>query len=507
MLFNSAEFILIFLPLAYGGFVLSSRGGTTLPSILWLVAASLGFYAWWNWHLLGLLAGSICGNYLLGLLFVRRREKALLITAIAANLLALAWFKYCNFFIGTANTAFGLDLPLMEVVLPLAISFFTFQQIAYLVDVQRGSAPASSFAQYCLFVTFFPHLVAGPLLHHADILPQFARGAGLRPRWENASVGLSIFAVGLFKKGVIADNMKEFVDIAFGAAANGQTVTFVTAWVCAGAYALQIYFDFSGYSDMAIGIARLFGIKLPINFDSPYRANSITEFWRRWHITLSRFLRDYLYIPLGGNRSGESRRIVNLMTVMLLGGLWHGAAWTFVVWGGLHGLFLVAHHTWNRLGGRMHWLPGRLLTLAAVTVAWVFFRADSFDSALIILSGMAGQSGMILPQSLAERLGPIATLLGHAGWQFAIPVDAGSYPTLSRIGMVALAVAATQLLPNSQQWLAAGQPAFNQSTAPAPPLRLVWRPTLPWAVATAIMFLIGLGNIYGQAQSFIYFTF
>ena len=260
---------------------------------------------------------------------------------IGLNLGLLAWFKYANFLAASINNLAGTSLSFGDIVLPLAISFFTFQQIAFLVDAYRGLADEPNIGRYGLFVTFFPQLIAGPIVHHAEILPQYAQRDSIRLKADNLSIGLTIFAVGLFKKVVFADSMGAYADTVFQAAALGDTVSFVSAWAAAAAFSLEIYFDFSGYTDMAIGIARMFGVRLPLNFDSPYKSTSIIDFWRRWHITLSRFLRDYLYYPLGGNRNGTGRRYGNLMVVMLLGGLWHGAAWTFVFWGALHGLFRV----------------------------------------------------------------------------------------------------------------------------------------------------------------------
>ena len=294
-------------------------------------------------------------------------------------------------------------------MLPLGISFFTFQKIAYLVDAYRGEVRAGGFLSFALFVTFFPQLIAGPIVHHSEVIPQFGQKSTYRPNLDNLSMGIGIFVLGLAKKTVLADSIATYATPVFRAAQAGADPTLFEAWGGALAYTFQLYFDFSGYSDMAIGLALMFNIRLPINFNSPYKATNIIDFWRRWHITLSRFLRDYLYIPLGGNRHGVARRYANLMLTMLLGGLWHGAGWTFIVWGGLHGIFLVINHFWHALGVGSATTSGarpgsdgsaaRTITFLAVMVAWVFFRAEDFDAATRILAGMAGLNGVQLPAS------------------------------------------------------------------------------------------------------------
>jgi D-alanyl-lipoteichoic acid acyltransferase DltB (MBOAT superfamily) len=297
----------------------------------------------------------------------------------------LGWFKYAAFLLGSAAP---------DIALPLAISFSTFQQIMFLAD----KTPVPPLLHYAALVTFFPHLIAGPIVRPAEIVPQLMAQGFCRPDPENLSAGLLIFLLGLIKKLVLADMFGHFADIGFGAAGRGAALTFFEAWYAALSYALQIYFDFSGYSDMATGLARMMNVRFPLNFDSPYQAGNIAGFWRRWHITLSVFLRDYLYIPLGGGRHDAVR---NLMITMLLCGLWHGAAWRFVLWGGLHGGFLTVHRLWR-------WpMPRTLahcLTLFAVVVAWVPFRATSFGGTLAMLSGMAGMNGIAVPRAIADAL-------------------------------------------------------------------------------------------------------
>ncbi|HIE55101.1 MAG TPA: MBOAT family protein, partial [Chromatiaceae bacterium] len=355
MLFNSYIFILVFLPLTLVVYFAMGRLGYSRAAIAWLVGASLFFYGWWNPAYLGLILFSILFNYTAGVVMTRipgeegQRKKLVLAFGIAINLGLLGYYKYANFFVDSVSYLTGIEWHIETIVLPLAISFFTFQQIAYLVDAYKGETHEYNLLHYCLFVTFFPQLIAGPIVHHKEMLPQFMRDAVYRMRHQDLAIGITIFLVGLFKKVVIADGFASNATPVFQAADAGEVIGFLSAWTGVFSYTMQLYFDFSGYSDMAIGIGRMFGIKLPINFNSPYQALNIIDFWRRWHITLSRFLRDYLYIPLGGNRKGPARRHVNMMVTMLLGGLWHGAGWNFVIWGGLHGSYLVVNHFWRQI--------------------------------------------------------------------------------------------------------------------------------------------------------------
>ncbi|MBT5260335.1 MAG: MBOAT family protein, partial [Nitrospina sp.] len=347
MLFNSYAFIFLFLPVTLLGFQLIGNRGHCRVAVSWLIGASLFFYGWWNPAYLGLILTSILFNYAVGVSLGSRPAKTVLVVGIAANLGLLGYFKYANFFVDNINALTGSDIVLERIILPLAISFFTFQQITYLVDTYRGETQECDFLRYCLFVTFFPQLIAGPIVHHREMMPQFAKDTFCRLKAKHLAVGLTIFSVGLFKKVILADGIAVYSTPVFDAAEAGVILTFVDAWCGALAFTFQLYFDFSGYSDMAIGLGRMFGIILPVNFFSPYKASNIIEFWRRWHITLSRFARDYLYIPLGGNRKGTLLRFANLMITMLLIGLWHGAGWTFVIWGGLHGSYLVINHGWH----------------------------------------------------------------------------------------------------------------------------------------------------------------
>ncbi len=401
MLFNSYPFIFLFLPVALLGYFVLGRLGNLAP-VIWLALASLAFYSVSNWQFVALLLASIAFNYVVGWLLISKHLRpgprfAVLTVGVAGDLLVLGYFKYAGFLAANLNALFSTGLT-VDILLPVGISFYTFTQIAFLVDAYRGQVAHYALPHYALFVSYFPHLIAGPILHHKDMIPQFERAKSKRPDPHLILCGLIIFAIGLFKKTCLADGIQPLVMLAFGPAPP----SFDQAWIGALAYTFQLYFDFSGYSDMAIGISLMFGIFLPLNFNSPYKAQNVIDFWRRWHMTLSQFLRDYLYIPLGGNRRGRVLRYVNLMVTMALGGLWHGAAWTFVAWGVLHGVYLCINHAWNNYGPavaprftRLADMAAFILTFLSVVVAWVLFRADSMASAISILSKMASPSQFV----------------------------------------------------------------------------------------------------------------
>ena len=518
MLFNSYVFIFLFLPAALAGFFLLGRLRPRLAAA-WLTAASLFFYGWWNPLYVALLAASICFNYMCGVAIARSApsgvdssRKRMLIFAVAANLALLAYYKYANFFLASINHVTGSAWSLGEIVLPLGISFFTFTQIAFLADVYYGKAREYNFIHYGLFVTYFPHLIAGPVLHHAEMMPQFGQPATYRFSFENVAVGITIFVIGLFKKIMLADNVGEYARPVFDAAATGVTLTALEAWGGALAYTFQLYFDFSGYSDMAIGLSRLFGVTLPLNFHSPYKAVDIIDFWRRWHMTLSRFLRDYLYITLGGNRRGTARRYINLMITMVLGGLWHGAGWTFVLWGALHGFYLVVNHAWQalrvRLGHDLHdstWW-GRacacLLTFIAVVIGWVVFRAADFATAVAMLKAMAGFNGLVLPDFWLPKWGAAGQWLATHGVSFG---DTRDLVTGGLVNWIWILLLVVWFAPNTQQLLAAYRPALALF---ADHYRgwLVWRPTPVYAMLAAALALIAIFNLHKQSE-FLYFQF
>jgi alginate O-acetyltransferase complex protein AlgI len=401
MLFNSYPFIFLFLPIVLAGYFWLGRSSSLAP-VWWLALASLVFYSVSNWQFVGLLLASVAFNYFIGWLLITKRlgsttRFAVLTVGVAGDLMVLGTFKYAGFFAANLNALFSTGI-VVNILLPVGISFYTFTQIAFLVDAYRGNVARYALPHYALFVTYFPHLIAGPILHHRDMIPQFESERSKHPAPHLILCGLIIFAIGLFKKTCLADGIQPLVAPAFGA----NYPSFDQAWIGALAYTFQLYFDFSGYSDMAIGISLMFGIFLPLNFNSPYKSTSIIDFWRRWHMTLSQFLRDYLYIPLGGNRHGRTLRYVNLMITMLLGGLWHGAAWTFVVWGALHGAYLCVNHAWSNYGpavaprfARVANAAAFVLTFVSVVIAWVFFRADSISSATFVLSRMADPTNIV----------------------------------------------------------------------------------------------------------------
>jgi alginate O-acetyltransferase complex protein AlgI len=391
MLFSSDVFILLFLPVTLGLYYW--RAGHREQRVLVLIAASLVYYGYWDVRFVPLLVGLALANWLLARAFAAGHGRFWLDLGIVLNLAALGFFKYANFLLENLFSAAGLAAPHLSIVLPLGISFFVFQKISYLVDLRRGDRHVYPLADYCLFVFFFPQLIAGPIVRHNEIIAQFDAPPRRPEMWENLGRGAMLFVLGLIKKVALADTIAPNVNLLFGKAAAGTALNFAEGWAAAVSFALQIYFDFSGYSDMAIGLALMFGFRLPYNFDAPYRAASIREFWRRWHMTLSRFLRDYLYIPLGGNRLGPARQAVNVVVTMLLGGLWHGASWTFVAWGGLHGLALAINGAWARAGRRLPWIAGWVLTMLFVLVGWVLFRAADFATAWHILQAMAGLDG------------------------------------------------------------------------------------------------------------------
>jgi D-alanyl-lipoteichoic acid acyltransferase DltB (MBOAT superfamily) len=498
MLFNSYVFVLAFLPITLTVFFAVGRRGSAKAAVGWLLCASLVFYGWWNPNYLALILLSVAANYWLGFLLdgapSARRKSWLLALGVVLNLGVLGYFKYANFFVDNLNRFVG-PLDLEKVVLPLAISFFTFQQIAYLVDVRRGAAREKSLLNYALFVTFFPQFIAGPIVHHSEILPQLLRRATLVPSLRHLSVGTTFFAFGLFKKVVIADELALIATPVFAAAERGVGLAMLEVWAGVLAYTLQIYFDFSGYSDMAIGLARMFGVRLPLNFDAPYKATCVIDFWRRWHMTLSRFLRDYLYIPLGGRRKGYTRRLVNLMLTMLIGGLWHGAGWTFVLWGGLHGFYLVVNQLWRRFvppssaprGARraLCRAVGWTLTILAIVVAWVPFRAESLDAALLLWRSMSGEHGTLTRARGASLVEPTTLLV------------------------VVLVLFFCLVLPTTHQYLERTRPALGVRPTARDAVRwpgFVWRPTPARATLTLLVFVTSAA-LMQRTSEFLYFQF
>ena len=527
MLFNSFEFIFLFLPITLAGFFLLGKKTSYVKQqipIIWLVLASLFFYGWWKLLNLPIIISSIVVNYGLGHLLgnvieKKATKKAILFIGIVFNLGLICYFKYANFLVSNVNLSVGTNFDLPTIVIPLAISFFTFQQIAYLVDAYQGQTKDYNILKYMLFVCFFPQLIAGPIVHHKEVLPQFETGSIYKFSQRTLSIGLTVFMAGLFKKVIFADRIAEYSNLAFAAASQGIDLTFSEAWVGALGYTLQLYFDFSGYSDMAIGAAYMFGIKLPLNFNSPYKAVSIVDFWRRWHITLSHFLRDYLYIPLGGSRKGSLRRYFNLVITMLLGGLWHGAGWTFIFWGGLQGIYLVINHLYRSirksLGHNLKndgWLLcgiGWFTTFIAVVISWVFFRANNFETAISMLGSMFGFNGIQLPIFLEPHFG---FLRNYGVGFFGFTVNVGISQKYATFGIAILLLIAW-FTPNTQEWMGKYNPTLTE------PIRhdrsqwqqkfwqsISWKPNKVWTLIVAGLTSLSL-LCFTRVSEFLYFQF
>jgi len=508
MLFNSYAFILGFMPLTLLLFHSLRVAGFARCSIAVLALMSLVFYGWWNPIYLLLIVPLMLANFALAVCIIPREArrpraaKPLLVLGIVLNLAVLGYFKYANFFVDNLNALTGLDLILGKVVLPIGISFFTFQKIAFLVDAYAGRVDRLNLLDYVLFVTFFPQLIAGPIVHHSEVMQQF-RDRQL-VSGSTVALGITIFTVGLAKKVLVADTAALYASPVFDAVAGGARPDALVTWGAALAYSAQLYFDFSGYSDMAIGGGLLFGIRLPINFASPYKAGSIIDFWHRWHLTLSRFLRDYLYVPLGGNRNGRGRRYLNLLITMLLGGFWHGAGWTFLIWGALHGVYLVINHLWRALrrqvsvDGEQSTEFGRRLsqaiTFLAVLVAWVFFRSADVGSALRMLAAMAGSNGIAVPPSLA-------------GYWSSFPLASGPVDAAAALLVSLALLAIAWFAPNTQELTGYvgphGAHAANETHQP-PAVR--WQPSAGWAVAIGGLFAVAL-MLMSKVSEFIYFQF
>ncbi len=483
MLFNSYTFLFAFLPVSLAIYHGLLRAGLARGAILALTLLSLFFYGWWNPVYLLLLVPLMLANFAVAKYIAPRNgqspraAKMLLALGISGNLAVLGYFKYANFMLDNLHAWFGMEIALAQVVLPLGISFFTFQKIAFLVDAYRGKVKDFNLLDFSLFVSFFPQLIAGPIVHHSEVMPQF-RQKGSLPG-QVIMMGLTIFVIGLSKKVLLADTASLYVNPAFAATDN---LDLLAAWSGALAYTVQLYFDFSGYSDMAIGAALLFGIRLPVNFASPYKAVNIIDFWRCWHMTLSRFLRDYLYIPLGGNRHGPGRRYINLLLTMALGGLWHGANWTFLIWGALHGLYLVANHGWRMIrlrlpapAGLVETCAAHCLTFIAVVIGWVFFRAPDVDSALRILHAMAGGNGVVAAERSTTGLVVSGALL-----------------------------LVTWFAPNTQELTGYCGPTTSGEIQSA--ARPLWQPTLRWAMLTGSVFGVATMSL-SRVSEFLYFQF
>ena len=503
MLFNTHEFVFLFLPLVLAGYWALGGFGLSRAPLLWLLLASLFFYACWRLADLWILLASIVCNYMLSRAIVRRRSKGQnpkfrLIAGIVFNLALLGYFKYSSFLVQNLEVLTNQHWTIHAVLLPLGISFFTFQQIAFLVEAAHGEFDEPNFLRYSTVVTFFPHLIAGPIINYRDVISQFKRPDAFRPDESLMAIGVSIFVLGMTKKVLLADTAAPRANWVFDSFARGTILSFSDTWIGALSYTLQLYFDFSGYSDMAIGLALLFGIRLPINFNSPYKATNIAEFWRCWHMTLSRFLRDYLYIPLGGNRGGPVRSDCNVMITMLLGGLWHGAGWTFVCWGALHGLYIVIFRTWsafklwigfNRSPSLVGCWIGRALTFGSVVVAWVFFRASSIDTAFVMLREMFPVERMMLSQ---------------LDWQTVFDDALGALHDVFLWTTILPLLLIIFLAPNTQEWV--GYVAQPHTTPPGRRWMHVLSIRPIHGVAMAGLMFVVLSRV-SKMSVFLYFNF
>src|SRR5215472_17196468 len=526
MLFNSPIFLFAFLPATVGLYIVLRHFAGPRAVLGLLLVASLFFYGWWNPVYLPLLGGIAVFNFVVARWITAQRfagrsgsVRLLLIFGIAVDIFALGYFKYTDFLIDTANTLLKTDFLLQNILLPLGISFFTFQKIAYLVDTSRGRVAEHDFLQYCFFVMFFPQLLAGPITHHSEIFAQLKGPWAFAIKPSNFMLGTTIFVIGLFKKVVLADHFAPLVTSVYDAAAAGQTLDFFTAWQGAIAFKFQLYFDFCGYSEMALGAARLFGIQLPLNFNSPLRALNVVDYWRRWHMTLSRWLRDYVYIPLGGSRCSTGRLYFNLMVTLALSGLWHGAAWHFVFWGSLQGASMVVNHAWRSLRRPINaWWSNtiaRAVTFFGLTIILVTHRSPSMDVALRVWRGMIN-----LPHTWHDALGPLGLGLGWIGVRFDGPPVSDGQIELVLWLIVWLSV--VWFFPNTQQLLARLHPAYNYGIAERQrdlpllervpsfarllPWRLEWRPNAAAAVYVGLLAALALLNLH-HVSEFLYFRF
>lgn len=515
MLFTSWQFILAFLPATWAGFFLIPASQRTARK-LWLTGASIVFYAYWKIEYVPLLLLSLGTNYLTAELLCRYRDprhsRWLLGAGVAFNLLLLGYYKYTNFILSALGLATGEDFGRFDIILPLAISFFTFTQIAYLVDVWRDQTLHYGFVDFALFVVFFPHLIAGPIVRHWEVIPQYAR-RDLKPDQTDVSVGVALFVAGLCKKVLLADPAAVLANAVYGAAQAGAAVPWFDAWMGTLAFAMQIYFDFSGYSDMAIGLARLFGIRFPCNFDSPYQAGNIAEFWRRWHMTLTRFLRDYVYFPLGGSRCGRWRHAGNLMATFGLSGLWHGAGWTFLAWGALHGCYLTVRQQWEFVKKRIpgpwdHWsyrVGSVGLTFVAVLISWVYFRAPDLATAHHLLGSMFAAHGLTISSEWLDPLKPTGRMLSSLGLTIVPPTFAVKSAGYT-LQLLAVLLAIAWISPNTQQLLRDYDPIWQAETVR--PARWRWRLNARLGLTFGVLAFFVVHSKYAAVPSpFLYFNF
>ena len=479
MLFNSYEFLFAFLPITFIGFFILGKYASKDAATLWLVSASFFFYGWWDYRYVPLLFASICFNYLIGRQLEKNNgNKSVLSFGILGNVLLLGYFKYTDFFLASVNMAMGTDyFSLLHIALPLGISFFTFTQTAYLVDAYRGETKNESFLTYCEFVTIFPHLIAGPIINHKEMIPQFVADKTFKPDYKNIAMGITLFAMGLFKKVIIADRFALWANFAF---THTDSLTFIEAWVGALSYTLQLFFDFSAYSEMAIGLGLMFNLKFPVNFNLPYKSTSIIDFWRRWHMTLGTWVRDYLYIPMGGNRHGELSKMKNLFLSMLIIGLWHGAGWTFIFWGAMHGAALMINHQWRRLNISLPKYFNWGITFLCVMLLWVFFRADSFSSAWNVITAMTDIYNIGVPKNiLPDNYVSYLSIYGITASDWRLPSD---------LHVIIALITVFSLLPSPMD------------------LMKKFSPNLKWALLTILLLIYSITSLNSYSE-FLYFQF
>jgi alginate O-acetyltransferase complex protein AlgI len=542
MLFNSPEFLLGLLPASLLVFFCLGGLGRHRSAILWLTIASLFFYGWWNVWYVPLLLCSILLNFLVGEKLRASGGRFWLVFGVVGNLLVLGYYKYIGFLAEVVSDAAGLNWAIPHVVLPLAISFFTFQQIAYLVDCHAGLVKETSLLNYAAFITFFPHLIAGPITHHKEMIPQFQSERIFSPQPLSLALGTTIFVVGLFKKVAIADVIAQYANPVFDAAASNQPLTAIDAWIGAFAYTLQLYFDFSGYSDMAIGAGLLFGIRLPQNFASPLRAANIAEFWQRWNMTLTRFITSYIYNPivLAWTRSRTRGKLpliqlgrttpgafvwlllIPTMISMTISGIWHGAGYQFLFFGALHGAYIVAYRLWREV--KMRIWPNRrtgfpfgrslaiALTLTCVVASIVLFRSASATAAIHMFSCMFGANGIVVPQGWAN-LPVVSALVNVLNLKVGYQMFPYSYPLMLIIPLLILVLAAPniyELMGDYETALVAKQakPRVNANSWRLSSRDFRWRPSLGYSALIGILAFVTLTRIVSNAPSeFIYFRF
>lgn len=490
MLFNSPQFIFFFLPIVFGTYFFLNSMAPLYVSRTWLASCSLFFYGWWNPHYLPLILLSITINFFIGKYLIFHKKKFFLFVGIVFNLGLLGYFKYFDFFLTNINQLFSTKISLLELALPLAISFFTFQQLTYIVDCYNGKIENYNFINYTLFVTFFPHLIAGPIVHHKVMMPQFQNSKNRKINVENIALGIFAFSIGLFKKVVLADNFSTTV---LDGTQYLDSITFFDAWTVILSYTFQLYFDFSGYSDMAIGLALFFNIRLPINFNSPYKATNFQELASRWHITLTRFLYEYVYFPM--NRylsrrifpflffklSTNAKTNINLVFLFILSGIWHGAGWNFIIWGLLVGVGIIVYRIWSRLNKKLPLFLSWIITFGYLNMTLVFFKISQLDQAFVLIKAMLGFQGFTLPEQLSGTLHPLTNF----GVVFASTPLKDKYQAL---GLIIVGLLIVLLFKNTSEKMKS------------------FKPTYIYAVFIVIIFIYSVLNLT-KISEFLYFKF